>query len=152
MKKILAVLLMLTVLFAGCGKKNDTPSDTARIIGKWKTGASTLIYYLAGKEVYRVTTAATVTNDYSEFRTGGVLADFTYISGTNYSEVDGSWAISGSKITIVVQGQSQDYTFSFADDNTLNLTATVTGTTAYYSNGAYHTADSVTLNGQLNKF
>ncbi len=155
MKKLLQLLFIFTLMLAACGKKNDSaPDPSSRIIGKWKNGSSSIVFTTAGKEVYRQSTAAVVTNDYSEFRAGGVVAAFTYVSSSNsYTESDNTWSISGNILHVTIQNQTSDYTFSFTDDNTLNLSLSTAGTFSYpVSATTTANADNVTLNIQLNKF
>jgi hypothetical protein len=153
MKKILLAFIIAGVL-AGCHKGSDPTPDTGastKIIGKWSEGPALLIYYVSGNEVYRENDAATSsTLAYDEFRTNGVWADYTFL-GTAFYEIDGTYTLknNGNTITLSIQGQNQDYAISFADANTINISATVNVATTYIKNGQTYTADSETVNATL---
>jgi len=147
MKKVLSLLLLITVLAAGCQKaelaSSDYP-DGGPIVGSWKQQSEMIVYYVAGKEVFRTNLPANA-NDHIEFRTSGVVADYNYNADGSVTEADGSYTISedDASLSTLMQGTTQNFQCSFINNDTLTLSGTAP--LNYTNNGVAYKADSATL-------
>jgi hypothetical protein len=147
-KKLLLFCAILLVM-AGC-KKTDNPNaaNATLILGSWKDGPQTTVYYVAGKEVYRETLAApSVVSLYYQFTLAGMFnqyalqTDNTYVL---YNAVKYSLSNSNNTITFSTDSGSYSGAIAFPDDNTLIITTTANSGVTYTQNGTLHTADTET--------
>jgi hypothetical protein len=148
MKKLLPIIFVALIL-VGCNKKRDptpdpVPSNSTLIIGKWKDGVSTSIYYKSGKETYRENFAAPNTlAGYYEFTTAGQLSFYNLV-GT-VATLSGSYNYtltnSGTVLHLTVGTTSTDSAIAFPDNNTLNITSTTIATVSYTVNGVLSYGD-----------
>jgi hypothetical protein len=150
MKRTLPLLLIIALFFSSCVKSVLLPTTAdGPILGKWKQQSQVAVLYVAGKEVTRKNIPVNA-NDYTEFRSTGVMASYTYVSANNYNETDGTFQISNNNTTLTMSllGYTQPYQCAFVDNNTLTLSgsgASTTGLTSYTVSGVTYTADSASL-------
>ncbi|OCX52977.1 hypothetical protein BEL04_01220 [Mucilaginibacter sp. PPCGB 2223] len=148
MKKLLP-LLFITLAIAGCKKGNSPAPDpnannASKIVGKWKDGVATSIYYTGGKEVYRENYAApTSILGYYEFTTGGLFNVYQLNGSTSTLIGSLSYTLTTNNTVLRLSSGSsfQDDPISFTDDNTLVITATTTSGVTYVSNNVTYNAD-----------
>jgi len=149
MKRLLPLILIAAVLITGCDKSTVTFPTTASsspIIGKWVQQSEVIVLYVSGKQVYQKNLPVNA-NNYTEYRTSGVVANYTYVSPGSYTETDGSFNLSSdnSSLTMIVQGYTQNFQSNFVNSNTLTLTGSGvsgTGVLTYTINGVTYQADA----------
>jgi hypothetical protein len=152
MKKFLLVL-SIALVFTSCKKNSDDlASVSAKLIGKWKEGAATSIYYYNGIEVYREQLPADATKGYNEFKANSIVSFYNDLGKTTLNQTDGTYTLLNNNTTlhITIQGQTEDYQISFTDNNTINMSAKKDGKVVYTdTKNTDHQADSHSINGVL---
>jgi len=156
MKKLISLIIIATV-FASCSKKSDdtaTPTgNTTLMIGKWKDGGETDLYYKNGKLVYTGTIAAAAPanspalyqfNSDGTFTVSILQGNGSYLLSATYT----GWVLTDSNTYLhYVSGSTvTDKPISFSNNNnTAVLTTNSTNSVTYTDNsGATQSADSET--------
>lgn len=152
MKRLLPLVLLFAVLIAGCDKGTivlTQPDPANPIVGDWKQQSEVVTLFVSGAQVAQKSIPVN-TNNYVEFRSTGVLANYTYVIANNYTETDGTFASSNNNTTLsmTAQGYTQSFQTNFTNsNNTVTLTGSgvsATGLLTYTINGVTYQADAAT--------
>ncbi len=120
----LSLLLLILLSFFSCKKENDNnPTNNELITGVWKP-------------IKQVTICSSGTEDSFNYNTCMQTSRTTFQSNGNYNEVfntdifgnceteyidNGSWSIDDSSLTLILNGQSLDFTIIELNANSLIL-------------------------------
>lgn len=123
-------IIMASLIFVSCGKKNDTSSSN-EIIGKWTSIAQYEKYYVSGQLVYSDTIAITPP-DYAniEFKTGNIFVSNSSIEGEEDHQT-GYYKLQGNQVSVGETEADPDkeiYIYKLTGNN-LTLSTSLSDTT-----------------------
>lgn len=120
MRNLLLLTLLSALVLGGCKKDKDGDIGKHSIVAKWKMDKIEYVSYDQSGELYEKSTSVYDPSSYFEFKADRTFEYSILEAGEEEKEEDtGTYILSGNKLTLVFARDSEEYTVTTLNKNTL---------------------------------